>query len=144
MDFTSVKAGDEIEIGPLIAFRFWRYSLRPLQLLSWLPVTEWSPYEALAARTLPTENATDGIHAWKTYDGLREYIGGVTGKGPTNLYVYAYRGDGIILGTVELWGVTRYHKDGYRAQYARPLAFLETYGRNRDEAIARLRERFKR
>ena len=55
----------------------------------------------------PEQNCSCGIYAWK-----RPHMYAV-GPSPAREH-FAY-------GTVELWGKVIEHKDGYRAQYARPL-----------------------
>jgi hypothetical protein len=50
--------------------------------------------------------------------------------------------DGVVIGTVALWGVIWDHARGYRAQFARPLSFISSYGKRNQEALAELRTGF--
>ena len=76
MNFLDIKAGDNIEVGTQVAFRFWRYVFppheAPLRLLSWVSNKRWR----------------------------------------------------------------------YRAQFARPISFISSYGKRSQEALAELRTSF--
>jgi hypothetical protein len=148
MDLTNIKAGEEIEVGPFVGCRFWRYRLTPLTLWSWmLNAREWLPGEPCEADKPPEMEGYHGIYGYKTMDGLHDYIGWKEpekGVGPRPRWVHPYHGDadGIIMGTVALWGTTVIHPLGYRAHYGQPLSFTEAFGTRADEALARLRTRF--
>jgi len=139
MDFSRIMAGEPIRVGERVGCRLWRYRLVPLQLLSWRGEFEWSDEPFQGA---PDDGDQCGIHANKTMSDLREYIGGSPGTTPTCLWIYEGGCDGVVIGSVALWGVVIIHQHGYRAQYARPLAFLEAYGKQADRALLRLRSRF--
>ena len=47
-----------------------------------------------------------------------------------------------VVGEVDMWGLVMEHEHGYRAQYARPRAFLKAKGRNAEAALAELRSCF--
>jgi hypothetical protein len=50
--------------------------------------------------------------------------------------------DGVVLGTVALWGIIWDHARGYRGQFARPVSFISSYGNRNEEALAELRASF--
>ena len=50
--------------------------------------------------------------------------------------------DGVVLGTVALWGIIWDHAQGYRAQFARPVSFISSHGNRNEEALAELRASF--
>jgi hypothetical protein len=50
--------------------------------------------------------------------------------------------DGVVLGTVSMWGIIWDHTLGYRAQFARPMSFVSSYGNRSEEALAELRALF--
>jgi hypothetical protein len=81
-----------------------------------------------------------GIHGYKTMDDL---IWSVRGE-PERLVVRSQitECDGVVIGTVALWGVIWDHARGYRAQFARPISFTSSYGERSHEALAELRTSF--
>ena len=48
--------------------------------------------------------------------------------------------DGVVFGTIEMWGIIWDHAKGYRAQFARPLSFVSSYGNRSEQALAELRD----
>jgi hypothetical protein len=84
-----------------------------------------------------------GIHAFMSLAALRRGFWDLSG-----LLRYRdcsppeARWDGVVRGTVVLWGVCINCARGYRAQYARPASFDEAHGERADEAIERLRRLF--
>ena len=50
--------------------------------------------------------------------------------------------DGVVFGTIEMWGIIWNHAKGYRAQFARPLSFVSSYGNRSEQALAELRAIF--
>ena len=81
-----------------------------------------------------------GIHGYKTMDDLMWSVHG----DPERLVVRSQMNecDGVIIGTVALWGVIWDHARGYRAQFARPISFISSYGKRSQEALAELRTSF--
>ena len=47
-----------------------------------------------------------------------------------------------MFGTIEMWGIIWDHAKGYRAQFARPLSFVSSYGNRSEQALAELRAIF--
>src|SRR5262245_19475810 len=47
MNFLDIRAGDNVEVGTQLAFRFWRYVFppfeAPIRLLSWVSSKRWHP-----------------------------------------------------------------------------------------------------
>ena len=144
MDLTTIKSGEEIVIGALVGHRFWRYQLYPLRLLSWcLNDRDWLPGEPFEADKLPELDNTHGVHAYKTAQGLADYLGRASEL--TNEFGLELRVmDGIVIGTVALWGAVAIFERAYRAQYARPLSFTQAYGRCSNDTLIMLRSRFLR
>jgi hypothetical protein len=142
MNFLDIRAGDNIEIGTQVAFRFWRYVFppyeAPLRLLSWVSSKRWHPGQFVEG-TSP-DVGEQGIHGYKTMDDLMLSVGGV----PESLVVRSQMSecDGVVIGTVALWGVVWDHARGYRAQFARPISFTSSYGKRSQVALAELRTSF--
>jgi hypothetical protein len=143
MDWMAVRAGDPIEPAA-VGHRVWRYRFAPLTLLSFcLGVDQiWSPFEPFKSDKEPTFDTAmaHGVHAFRTLEQLREYFRDLPG-------IMRYRDcgtpfDGVVRGTVALWGVCIDCKRGYRAQYARPASFGEAHGIRAEEALDRLRAAF--
>jgi hypothetical protein len=139
MNFLDIKAGEKIEVGTQTAYRFWRYAFHhdSVHLLSWAFDTRWYPHRFVEG-TSPDEGE-QGIHGFRTMDYMR---------GSTNFPGCLIRSqstgcDGIVLGTVELWGIIWDHEKGYRAQFGRPLSFVSSYGNRSGQALAELRVIFK-
>jgi hypothetical protein len=154
MNFLDIRAGETIEVGTQTAYRFWRYVFppynAPVRLLSWVSDKRWHPRQ-LVEGTTPDEGE-QGIHGYKTFDDM---ISSITGQperfviqkqvsGPERLVFRSQMSgcDGVVLGTVALWGIIWDHARGYRAQFARPLSFISSYGNRNEEALAELRASF--
>jgi hypothetical protein len=152
MDWTTVKAGDPIEPA-VVGYRVWRYRFAPLTLLSFCLGSDqvWSPFEPFQSDREPNFEERvaipldpgafglmrHGIHAFRTLDQLREDFGN-----PQDIMHYRNCGtpfDGIVRGTVTLWGVCIDCTRGYRAQYGRPASFDDAYGDRPVVALERLR-----
>lgn len=142
MNFLDVRAGDNIEIGTQVAFRFWRYVFprheAPVRLLSWVSSKRWHPGQFVEG-TSP-DVGEQGIHGYKTMDDLMWSVH----DDPKRLVVRSQitECDGVVIGTVALWGVIWDHARGYRAQFARPISFISSYGKRSQEALAELRTSF--
>lgn len=155
IDWTKVKAGEPIE-SAVIGHRVWRYRLGPpLVLLSFqLGSTDiWPPEEAFESDKEPNwdnwNRIAHGIHGFKTLEGLQVHFRNlpdllryrcIYNKSDKDLWEARY--DGVIRGTVWLWGVCIDCERGYRAQYAKPASFDEIYGDKADEVMERLRRLF--
>jgi len=152
VDWTHVKAGDPIE-SAVIGHRVWRYRLGPpLTLLSfclgssrpWLP---GEVYEAHAVPRLEDKDVVPGVYAFRTLAQLRRYFRDLPG---TLRYQCVYENgrsnpawfDGVVRGTVMLWGACVDHRLGYRAQFARPVSFDEIYGADTVNVLTRLERMF--
>jgi hypothetical protein len=150
MNFLDIRAGEPIEVGIQPGFRFWRYALPrsaydKVGLFSFVADRRWYPDEAFEARSpgggLSNPDVEEqGVHAFKSMEDLMWSIH----NDPARLVGRAKLSgcDGIVIGTVALWGVTWEHMRGYRAQYARPLSFTSSYGRGDTEALSELRAMF--
>jgi hypothetical protein len=142
MNFLDIKAGETIEVGTQEAYRFWRYAFPPysdrVRLLSWVSDKRWSPHEVVEA-TSP-DAGEQGIHGYKTMDDLMWSIRG----DPDALVLRSQMSgcDGIVIGTVAMWGIIWDHARGYRAQFARPLSFISSYGNRNEQALTELRASF--
>jgi hypothetical protein len=143
MDWTRVRAGDPIEPA-VVGHRVWRYRWAPITLLSFcLGVDQiWSPVEPFESDKEPTMDTkmAHGVHAFRTLDQLREGFRDLPG-------IMRYRDcgtpfDGVVRGTVMLWGVCIDCERGYRAQYARPVSFDEAHGERPEMALDKLRKNF--
>jgi hypothetical protein len=146
MNFLDIKAGDLIEIGTQPGIRFWRYKLPPhgkAQLFSYVAERRWYPDETFVAYAPDGQLANpdigeQGVHAFKSMSDLMWCTDG----NPERLVWRAQLsgGDGIVIGTVALWGVLWEHARGYRAQYAQPLLFFSAYGERNAEALTALEQ----
>jgi len=107
------------------------------------------PYEASRIPDLNDEGVVPGVYAFRTLADLRRYFTDLpdtlryrtdeiyTG-GRSNPAWY----DGVVRGTVALWGVCIEHRLGYRAQFAKPLSFDEIYGDDVVNVLTRLERLF--
>ena len=142
MNFLDIRAGETIEVGTQTAYRFWRYVFpphdAPLRLLSWVSEMRWRPGQIVEGTT--PDVGEQGIHGFKTMEELMYCVNG----NPENLLTRCKisGADGVVIGTVALWGIIWDHAKGYRAQFARPLSFLSADGNRDEEALAELRIRF--
>ena len=142
MNFLDIRAGETIEVGIQTAYRFWRYVFppynAPVRLLSWVSDKRWRPLQIVEGTT--PDEGEQGIHGYKTFDDLMCSIRGE----PERLVIRSQMSgcDGVVLGTVALWGIIWDHAQGYRAQFARPVSFISSYGNRNEEALAELRASF--
>jgi len=142
MNFLDIKAGETIEVGTQTAYRFWRYVFpshhSPVRLLSWVSDKRWYPFRFVEGTT--PDEGEQGIHGYKTMDDLMCSIRGE----PERLVIRSQMSgcDGIVIGAVALWGIVWDHAQGYRAQFARPVSFISSYGNRNEEALGELRTIF--
>ena len=143
MNFLDIKAGETIEVGTQKAYRFWRYVFpphhAPVRLLSWVSDMRWHPRQFVEGTT--PDEGEQGIHGYKTMDDLMLSI-----HDPERLVIRSKISgcDGVAIGKIAMWGIIWDHARGYRAQFARPLSFVSSYGNRDEEALAELRGRFLR
>jgi len=141
MNFLDLKAGESIEVGTQKAYRFWRYVFprhdAPIRLLSWVSDKRWRPLQDVEGTT--PDEGEQGIHGYKT---MRDMM--VSLQDPARLVIRSQISgcDGVVLGTVRMWGIIWDHTLGYRAQFARPTSFISTYGNQSNEALTELRAHF--
>lgn len=123
------------EVGEIIAYRCWRYRGVFVQSVT-LPHV-WPPGEPMVA-SYPSgdwETHLAGIHAWKDKRAMLTYA--------------AASGGTLVMGRVALWGTVYEHERGYRAEYARIVAFDDIMADilmpdipGLKEMLAALRERY--
>jgi len=108
----------EIRAGEIIAYRAWIVRLINGQVLYEAMHTDalWLNGE-MSACQLGGQSVSDyglaGVHAWKTLEQARAYIG------TPNLYTT------VVVGEVELWGEVVEHDLGYRAEFGKIRRILE-------------------
>jgi hypothetical protein len=142
MNFLDIRAGENIEVGTETGYRFWRYVFPPyhgpVRLLSWVSEKRWHPLRFVEGTT--PDKGEQGIHGYKTIDDMLSSIRGE----PERLVARSQMSgcDGVVLGTVALWGIVWEHARGYRGQFAKPLSFVSSYGNRNQEALAELRASF--
>ncbi len=142
MNFLDIKAGETIEVGTQKAYRFWRYVFpphhAPVRLLSWVSDMRWRPRQFVEGTT--PDEGEQGIHGFKTMDDLFQSFR----HEPEHLVIRSQISgcDGVVFGTVEMWGIIWNHDKGYRAQFARPLSFVSSYGNRSEQALTELRTAF--
>jgi hypothetical protein len=142
MNFLDIRAGENVQVGTQVAYRFWRYSFppheAPVRLLSWVSSQRWHPRRSVEGTT--PDVGEQGIHGYKTMDDLMFSLR----DDPERLVPRSQMSgcDGIVVGTVALWGVIWDHARGYRAQFAKPTSFISSYGGRSREALAELRASF--
>ena len=127
-----------MEIGKISGFRFWRYRVAgQIQLISWVSNQYWTPGTFVRSDQLP-DFYEHGIHAFKTYEDLEFAVR----NEPDSLVYRAQMTDcdGVVFGTVDLWGVVHEHKKGYRAEFAQPTSFSTTHGDHAHLALSELRQ----
>jgi hypothetical protein len=122
-----------IRAGEIKAYRVWR-SRPTIDRDSWILAsvsmgTIWRP-------GVPMDGDVDGYHragvfAFKDLKSAQEWA-----------LADDFRYPVTVVGEVDMWGLVMEHERGYRAQYARPRAFLEAKGRNSEAALAELRSCF--
>ena len=141
MSIINSKAGDLIEVGTQKAFRFWRYDFPkyelPVRLLSWVSDLRWYPRRHVEGTT--PDVGEQGIHGYKTMDDMLTSI-----QALERLLIRSHVSgcDGVVLGTVEMWGTIWDHALGYRAQFAQPTSFISSYGDRSEIALSELRTLF--
>lgn len=126
IDYLGIHAGDELEVGVIIAWREWRYRWKPFKLLSLSYDLEWLPDHFMES---DPDVHHSGIFAFKKRPE-RWGWSRIESAGPQ---------DGYVIGKVALWGVVWEHQLGYRAQYAKPLSFEQASGKEFDKALDLLR-----
>src|SRR6478736_607866 len=133
---------EPVEVGSQKAYRFWRYVFpphhAPVRLLSWVSDTRWRPRQFVEGTT--PDEGEQGIHGFKTMDELLQSFS----REPEHLVIRSQISgcDGVVFGTIEMWGIIWDHAKGYRAQFARPLSFVSSYGNRSEQALAELRAVF--
>jgi len=129
-----------IEIGTQTAYRFWRYVYVPgnSRLLSWTSDRRW--YRELITEGTNPDIGEQGIHGFKTLEDMTESYK----NRPEHLVIRSQVTgcDGVVFGTVEMWGTIWDHEKGYRARFARPASFDSALGEMASEALADLRRIF--
>lgn len=149
MNFLDIKAGDNVEVGTQKAYRFWRYSFPnnsasawpsagPVRLLSWVSGMNWYPHQFVEGTT--PDHGEQGIHGYKTMDDLLQSFGSDPELLVMRSRISGY--DGVVIGTVDMWGIIWDHAKGYRAQFARPTSFISSYGAGSEQALAELHTMF--
>jgi len=102
---------DALRMQPIIGWRAWIASTEPPRLWSLARPATWAPGELVEAHATPTSDPRAGIHAFRTCaEALGEFMGGW--------------GDGLVLGSVAMWGQVVEHERGFRAQYAYPQTLV--------------------
>jgi hypothetical protein len=121
----------------------WRYSIQPnhVRLFSLVSDLRWHPHQFVEVDVASMDgdrgilsDGKGGIHGFKTEGDLFKYstdssLARATGSGC----------DGVVFGTIAMWGVVWEHEYGYRAQFARPTSFVSAYGNRSEQALAELR-----
>lgn len=100
---TVERAG--IVLGEVLAYRCWQ--LAGDFILS-LNGAVWIPGEPMIGVNVDIENS-NGVHAFKDIDDARKYS---TDRE-------------MVIGVVKLWGTIIEHETGYRAEFAKPIEFIE-------------------
>lgn len=142
MNFLDLKAGQTIEVGTQKAYRFWRYVFPPhhgpVRLMSWVSDMRWPRHQPVEGTT--PDKGEQGIHGFKSMDDLLASFR----HQPDHLLIRSQISgcDGVVFGTIAMWGVIWNHDKGYRAQFAKPLSFVSSYGDRSDQALAELRAGF--
>jgi hypothetical protein len=110
----------------------------PVRLLSCASDTQWYPGQPVEGTT--PDEGEQGIHGFKTLDDLFWSFC----SEPEQLVIRSQISgcDGVVFGTIEMWGIIWNHAKGYRAQFARPLSFVSSYGNRSEQALAELRAIF--
>src|SRR3990172_7640689 len=95
--------------GYVEGFRYWLWDNVGQTLESLVTNTHWFPHQALEAKgvDLIKKFYSPGIHAYKSRPEDNGY------------WIWS------VLGRVALWGKIVEHEDGYRAQFAYPVEFIE-------------------
>lgn len=112
-------AGPPLIVGELAGLRVWPLETGRLRAAGW-DVT-WPeggrPMSATcrvgAAHEAPAGDCTCGIYAWHPRPSSAEEV-----------FSECSRGSNFVAGIVAAWGAVEVHRTGFRAQYARPVAFV--------------------
>jgi hypothetical protein len=127
-------------VGELVGLRIW-----PLQPYGRLRAAGWdivwpdggrameATCEVGAGHEAPASDCTCGIYAWHPRPSSAE-----------ELFAECSRGGSGVAGIVAAWGAVEVHRTGFRAQYARPLAFVverQRAGRGYGRRVRRLAAR---
>lgn len=105
MDFTKLRGGEDLEVGALRAYRFWRYRFEPMvRLYSFVSEKHWPSGEAVEGGPIGPDVGEQGIHAFKTKRMLlnavgKRFDGLIKRAGFTHPPSH-----GIVVGSVEMWG----------------------------------------
>jgi hypothetical protein len=115
---TAKPLPEEHLVAAITGFRAWNVPLFVDELRSVAKPSKWLPYRRFEAKCEAQQCAgvscTCGIYAFNRMELVtKEY----RGEGKSRKYVY---------GEVSLWGRVLECKDGYRAQFAYPKAFVNT------------------
>jgi len=142
MNFLDIRAGETIEIGTQQAYRIWRYVFpphsAPVRLLSWVSDKRWHPLQFVEGTT--PDEGEQGIYGYRTMDDLMWSVRGDPGRLVVRSQISGC--DGVVFGTIAMWGIIWDHTRGYRAQFARPVSFISGFGKRNEEALAELRASF--
>jgi hypothetical protein len=109
--------------GPLYGLRTWRVArddpgerlLAPQRRTPWPPVRDWQEARCEAGHEAPAPDCRCGIHAWHPRPKSAKRV---------------LAGRFELPGIVEADGRVELHEDGFRAQRARPYAFIRLPNRN--------------
>ena len=127
MDYTTLRHGDELVVGPLTGVRFWTYD-RNLKIASWQWFHVWTPSRPTVASEAHPHVPGRGINVYKTQaDALRGSAEAIRSL-EDMLGCWCERECGIVLGQVEFWGEVYEHEFGYTAEIVRPTKFLRAWG----------------
>lgn len=133
INYLDIHAGDELVVGPLTGVRFWTYSLKNMEISSFQHDHEWRPdHPTVDNEATPTMENGRGINVYKTTSaamrGSADAMNDIIER--PDRWVDAYCG--IVLGTVEFWGVSVECEYGYAAQIVKPTQFLRAWGARSD------------
>ncbi len=84
------------------------------------------------SQSAPVGPCTCGLYAWHPWATIRE-----TAESKTAFALESVSGSLDVLGIVEAWGAVHVHREGFRAQYARPVS-LVLLGSPRSSEFGRL------
>jgi hypothetical protein len=137
MDFTSIRAGDELVVGPLTGVRLWTYGLKGTKISSFQYFHVWSPaVPTVDNEPDPTMENGRGLNVYKSEaDALRGSADAIRGvqEGPWHNDMA-----GIVLGAVEFWGPAVECEFGYAAKIVKPTLFLRAWGARANSIVGEL------
>lgn len=116
------------EVGEIIAWRTWRFAGGYIQSMAADEV--WEPGIPRKANINAQHSqgafggwpyVAGGIHAWKTKQDALQYGSHYISSYETETGCHHRRE--IVIGRVALWGNVVEHEKGYRAEFAKPIAF---------------------